>query len=169
MAITLSPAVRRILASGAVSAAVLGGVFVAEQEGVSLTAYEDAGKVWTICYGYTHGVKPGDTATPEECAALLKTEFGRTLQFVASKLQDVPMSPGRHVALASFCYNVGYGACGGSTLFRRLRAEDPKACDELLRWKYVTKAGVRFDCSTNPICRGVYTRRLHERELCQSH
>ncbi|MGB8292882.1 MAG: hypothetical protein WCE42_34165, partial [Rhizobium ruizarguesonis] len=51
---------------------------VASFEGLRQNAYPDPatqGKPWTICYGSTNGVKPGDRKTVEQCKALLALEL----------------------------------------------------------------------------------------------
>ncbi len=66
---------------------------------------------------------------------------------------------GVRVALASFVYNVGPGAYGGSTLLRKLRAGDLiGACNQLSRWVYA--GGKRL--------RGLERRREAERKICLS-
>lgn len=158
----LSKKVVAMIAAGAGSAAIA-TTFVAEKEGLSLSAYQDAARVWTICYGHTTGVTPGQTASPQECADLLTSELGHHLA-VSYRLVTTPMTPARHAAIADFSYNLGEGSLRRSTLLRKLNAGDPAACDEILRWMYV---GVR-DCRdpTND-CAGIVTRRNQEAQLCR--
>ena len=74
---------------------------------------------------------------------------------------DVPLSTGQLAAFTSFTYNVGVSNFESSTLRRRLNAGDFQgACDELLRWRYATKAGVKVELP------GLVRRREAERELC---
>ncbi|USX19924.1 hypothetical protein NHH82_29525 [Oxalobacteraceae bacterium OTU3REALA1] len=55
-----------------------GGLALTEQfEGCELTAYQDAGGVWTNGYGNTHGVVPGSTITQ---AQITPAVVHRTLQ-----------------------------------------------------------------------------------------
>ena len=139
-----------------VIAATIG--LVAAWEGRSLVAYVDPVGVPTICEGYTHGVKLGDVATPERCDALTEQEVRKALAVVD---RSVPQSlpDGVRVALASFVYNVGPGAYGGSTLLRKLRAGDLiGACNQLSRWVYA--GGKRL--------RGLERRREAERQICLS-
>ncbi|MEJ2922106.1 lysozyme, partial [Bordetella avium] len=121
------------IAAGVVSAAV---ALVAAWEGRSLIAYADPVGIPTICEGFTHGVKLGDVATPERCDALTEQEVRRALAVVDGSVPR-PLPDSVRVALASFVYNVGPGAYGGSTLTRKLRAGDlAGACRELPRWVY---------------------------------
>ncbi|WP_193090082.1 lysozyme [Advenella sp. FME57] len=138
---------------GVVAAAV---ALVATWEGRSLVAYLDPVGIPTICDGYTHGVKMGDTATPEKCDELTSEEVKKALAVVD---ESVPrqLPDGARVALASFVYNVGAGAYSGSTLLRKLRAGDiVGACRELPRWVY---AGGRK-------LRGLVRRRNAEMKIC---
>lgn len=141
--------------AGALAAAV---GLVAAWEGRSLVAYADPVGIPTICEGYTHGVRLGDVATPAQCDALTEREVRKALAVVDSATPG-PLPDGVRVALASFVYNVGPGAYGGSTLLRRLRAGDVAgACNELPRWVYA--GGRRL--------RGLELRREAERKICLS-
>ena len=128
---------------------------VASFEGLRTIAYRDPVGIPTICFGEIEGVRLGDSRTAEECRALLGdrvAEFGRAVD----RCVTVPLPPARKAALVSFSYNVGIGAFCGSTLVKKLNANDPKACDELLRW---TKAkGIELP--------GLVKRREQERQLC---
>lgn len=139
-----------------VIAAAIG--LVAAWEGRSLVAYVDPVGIPTICEGYTHGVKLGDVATLERCDALTEQEVRKALAVVDRSVPE-PLSEGVRVALASFVYNVGPGAYGGSTLLRKLRAGDLSgACNQLPRWVYA--GGKKL--------RGLELRREAERRICLS-
>lgn len=131
---------------------------VAAWEGRSLIAYVDPVGIPTICDGYTHGVKLGDVASPERCDALTEQEVRKALAVVDRSVPE-PLPEGVRVALASFVYNVGPGAYGGSTLLRKLRAGDlTGACNQLPRWVYA--GGKKL--------RGLERRREAERKICLS-
>lgn len=127
-------------------------------EGRSLVAYADPVGIPTICDGYTHGIKLGDAATPEQCDQLTQREVSKALTTVDQSVPARLPDPVR-VALASFVYNVGAGAYGGSTLLRKLRAGDiAGACRELPRWVYARGRKLR----------GLEIRRAAEMEICLS-
>lgn len=131
---------------------------VAAWEGRSLVAYADPVGIPTICDGYTHGVRLGDVATPAQCDALTEQEVRKALAVVDRSVPQ-PLPDGVRVALASFVYNVGPGAFGGSTLVRKLRAGDlAGACNQLPRWVYA--GGKKL--------RGLERRREAERQICLS-
>lgn len=134
---------------------------VARWEGLRTTAYRDPVGIWTVCYGETSGVRPGDSYTEAECAAMLDRRLRQyrngilghlTVETIATRLP-----PPRDAAFTSFAYNVGVAGAGGSTAVRRLNAGNvPGACEALTWWN---KAGGR-------VLRGLVARRAEERDLC---
>jgi len=60
------------------AAAAMAVALVGSFEGLRQNAHPDPatrGQPWTICYGSTNGVKPGDRKTVEQCKALLALEL----------------------------------------------------------------------------------------------
>lgn len=87
---------------------------IARYEGCRLEAYTCAAGVWTIGYGHTAGVKPGDRLTSEEEAkALLKEDLhkygGYVNACVENRLITFVLNQNQFDALTSFCYNCGKG------------------------------------------------------------
>lgn len=70
-------------------------------EGFRSTAYQDSGGVWTIGFGHTAGVKPGDQITMAEAATFLESDAEPLLTIVQHK----PLIAA--AALVSFGYNCG--------------------------------------------------------------
>lgn len=135
--------------------------FIGRWEGLRLQAYRDLVGVWTVCYGETKGVQPGDTYTRAECDAMLARESIAYRDGVHAAMTEAARSTllpvGRDVAFASLAYNVGVGAAGRSTAVRRLNAGDVSgACSAIGWWN---KAGGR-------VVRGLVNRRSEEIELC---
>lgn len=134
---------------------------VAKWEGLRLEAYADPVGVWTICYGSTRGVRPGDRLTEAECDAMLEAELleyrnGLHRYFNPDTIAD-RLTPHRDAAYGSLAYNVGIAGAGGSTATRRLNAGDiAGGCEALTWWN---KAGGR-------VMRGLVRRRAEEYELC---
>lgn len=125
-------------------------------EGDRYTAYRDLAGIWTICEGETHGVKAGDTATPEQCRQMTTSEALRSLSAVDAALTIHP-PPARWAALADFQYNVGQGNFLRSGVLRRINAGDIQGgCDELRRWVYVRGRVIGWQVK----------RRAAERGLC---
>ena len=130
--------------------------FVGQWEGLRTEAYRDIVGVWTVCYGETKGVGPGDSHSKAECDAMLAREI---IAYEAALdrclTADVPL--GMKVALVSWTYNVGAGAACSSRLVRKANAGDlAGACNELPRWN---RAGGR-------VIAGLSNRRMSERAMC---
>ncbi len=87
---------------------------IAKYEGCRLEAYKCPAGVWTIGYGHTAGVQPGQTLPSEEAAkALLKEDIkkygGYVNDCVKQGLITFPLTQNQFDALTSFCYNCGKG------------------------------------------------------------
>jgi lysozyme len=105
-------------------------------EGVRLTAYQDQVGVWTIGYGHTRGVKPGDTCTEEQAQAWLREDIALCEQDVNTHVK-VPLTQGEFDALVDFSFNLGCASLNGSTLLRLLNATDYHgAAAEFEKWDH---------------------------------
>src|SRR3990167_10439473 len=75
----------------------------------SCKAYWDAtGRVWTIGYGVTEGVKRGDVWSRKKADERFAIEIGKHAKFV-DQLVKFPVNQNQYDALVSFCYNCGPG------------------------------------------------------------
>lgn len=161
----LSKAVLALVAAGAGSGAIA-TQFIAEHEGLSLEAYLDGARIWTICHGHTQGVNPGDVATPEQCRTWLATDVGHAFADFdrAVKIRGTIPETTR-AAIVSWFFHVGGGkAAMQSTLIAKLNGGDRVgACHELPRWRF---SGGKDCRDPRNLCLGVYTRRLDEEALC---
>lgn len=147
---------KRTLAGSFAILALTAAPFVAQWEGLRTQAYQDVIGVWTVCFGETKGVSPGDVYTVAECEGMLDKEL-RGYAVALGKCLKAPLPEGAAVAFLSWSYNVGTGAACRSTLVRKANAGDLfGACDELLRWN---RAGGR-------VVRGLVNRRKAEHGLC---
>lgn len=103
-------------------------------EGCRLMPYICPAGVWTCGWGSTGvDVFPGRPWTQEYADRRMELD---AIRFVKGALLACPNLKGNTLsAVADFCYNLGLGAFRGSTLRKRLTAEDWKAAKtELLRW-----------------------------------
>ena len=101
----LSKAVLALALSG-VGAGAIASQFIVEKEGLALTAYQDGASVWTICRGHTAGVRPGMTASKQQCDAMTASDLGQAFAEI-DRLVKVPMSDTQRAAVVSFCaYNL---------------------------------------------------------------
>lgn len=141
-------------AIAAIAVALIGGF-----EGLRQSAYPDPatkGKPWTICYGHTAGVKPGDRKSIEECKALLIADLKIYADGI-TKCTRVYLPDERFVALTSFAFNVGVGAACKSSVVRLINeGKTRQGCDALMKWNRA--AGIVFP--------GLTRRRAAERDLC---
>lgn len=145
---------------GSLVAAAIG--FTGGYEGLRQTAYQDAGGVWTICFGDTHDVHKRQTATVAECNTRLFNQLKAHNKPFESLPKQLPDNV--HLAMLDYVYNVGATNATGSTLWKYLRAgEWENACNQLPRWRFVA----RMDCAkSGNKCPGVYRRRLDEQKVC---
>lgn len=135
---------------------------IGKWEGLRTTAYQDIVGVWTVCYGETKGVRPGDRYTKAECAAMLAE---RVLEFregwrgyLTPETRLTRLHAPREAAFTSLAYNVGVGGAGRSTATRRLNAGNVAgACTAIGWWN---RAGGR-------VVRGLVNRRAEEVALCR--
>ncbi len=151
-------AARFLLAGSAAGAVALAIPLIARWEGAELRAYRDIVGVWTICYGETRGVQPGDTATPAECRAALAVAVA---EYDAAIRKCLPhqLPDATRAAFVSAAYNIGAGAFCRSSMSRRALAGDLRgACEALMLWN---RAGGRE-------VQGLTNRRTAERALCLS-
>ncbi|NHB89589.1 lysozyme [Photorhabdus tasmaniensis] len=124
-------------------------------EGCSLTAYRCPANVWTIGYGHTRGVKPGDAITDEQATQFLLEDLAPVYITIETNVK-VPLTQGQFDALCSFIFNCGASAFVRSTLLKKLNAGDYRgAADELMRWNM---AGGR-------VLPGLNARRASERSM----
>ena len=130
-----------------------GLALIKQFEGLRLEAYRDTGGVWTVGFGHTLSVKPGDKITEAQAETLLKADLITATKSVDS-LVTVPLTENQRDALISFEFNTG--GLMGSTLLKLLNAKDyVGACAEFARWH--KDNGVRL--------RGLLRRRVAEMAL----
>ena len=90
---------------------------VARFEGFRAEAYKDMGGVWTIGFGFTDGVKPGDVMTRKEADARLLVELQKFADGVDA-LCSATVSQNELDAMTSLAYNIGLGAFTKSSVLR---------------------------------------------------
>jgi lysozyme len=125
-------------------------------EGLKLSTYRcSAGKL-TIGYGHTGAdVNDGMKISLERADELLQSDVARFERSV-NELVTVAMTQGMFDALVSFCYNLGAANLKGSTLLKKLNANDKaRAAEEFGKW---------VNANGKPLV-GLAVRRAAEREL----
>lgn len=124
-------------------------------EGCKLTAYKDIGGVWTIGYGETEGVYPGQTITQEQADEMLMNSLKEFIDGVNS-LVTTPISDNQFSALVCFSYNVGLQNLKKSMLLR---------CVNTLHYSDAAKQFVKWDHVNGIVSDGLLRRRESERDL----
>ena len=146
--------IRKSATAAALAISVIGGF-----EGLRQTAYPDPatrGQPWTICWGHTSHVTPGERASISECKALLLADLDREDNAI-EKCIHVAMPETREVAILSLAHNIGAAGVCKSSVVRDLNAGNVRAaCDDFL--KFDRAAGIRMP--------GLTRRRQQERSLC---
>lgn len=100
-----------------------GEAFIKGFETLRLKAYDDGVGVWTIGWGHTKNVKPGDTCTEEQAQQWFLEDLEPAEEAI-DDFVDVVLTQGQHDALVSFVFNCGVGAFKSSTLLKLLNAKD---------------------------------------------
>jgi len=115
-----------------------GKTIIRQSEGVRLRAYLCPAGKWTIGYGHTGpDVKAGMTITEDEVDALLSRDLMSAERAVRMAV-TVEITDDQFSALVSFVFNLGAGNFKGSTLLKKLNANDKEgAAAEFLRWDKV--------------------------------
>jgi len=94
-----------------------GRELIKEFEGFRNAAYQDVVGVWTIGYGFTEGVKPGQRMTLGQASARLATELARYESAVLAACK-VPPNQNQFDALCSLAWNIGTGAIARSSVIK---------------------------------------------------
>lgn len=123
--------------------------------GPALESYLCPGRVWTIGWGHTKGVRMGQHATLAQCEQWLLEDCADAEKAV-NDLVKVPLTQNQFDALVSFVFNVGRGNLANSTLLRLLNAGDyAGAAEQFPRWNK----------SKGRILNGLVARRADEKAL----
>lgn len=132
---------------------------IARSEGCRLRAYRDIAGVWTIGWGETEGVRPGDVMSQEEADRLLCSRLSEKSMHVGSLLTR-RATPHQLAAMVSLAYNVGVDAFARSTVLRAHNAGDRLAAARAFGlWNKARINGVLEEV------RGLTARRARESAL----
>ena len=107
-------------------------------EGCELEAYQCSAGVWTIGYGHTKGVQPGDTWSQSHAEHMLEVELEEYQSYI-NEYVTVNLSQNQFDALVSWVYNLGPNNLKASTLLKVLNSGDYEGVPaQIRRWN---KAG----------------------------
>ena len=97
-----------------------------------------AAGVWTIGYGHTKDVQPGDEWSEDHANHMLEVEMEEYEGYVSTAV-TVPLSQNQFDALVSWVYNFGNGNLTSSTMLKVLNSGDYDGVPaQIKRWN---KAG----------------------------
>lgn len=80
--------------------------FISQWEGFRDEAYLCPAQVWTIGFGHTGDVHPGDRITREQAERLLATDLSLTARGFAPSIK-VDVTANQFIALLSLAFNIG--------------------------------------------------------------
>jgi lysozyme len=160
-------AIAAALASGMSVVAFTASTLTVPWEGKSNVAYWDAlGKVWTVCYGETLGVKRGDRYTDTECMAMLlkrmSADYETPLRACLVNYDSIPFSV--KASFLDLAWNVGVPAACRSTAAKRAGARNWAGACEAMTW--FNKASGRFVRGLDLRRKEGDATRIGAREIC---
>ena len=133
--------------------------FIKSCEGLRLQAdWDQDGKVWTIGWGHTRGVKQGMVITQAQAEQFLADDLAPIERHLTADLGEDGVLQCQFDALCSWIFNLrdGIRQYNTSTLRRKLKAGDYEgAANEFPRWCH----------SGGKVLPGLVTRRAAERKM----
>ena len=133
---------------------------IKEFEGYSERAYMCAGGKYTIGYGHTRGVEPGDTCTREQAERYLREDLQDAEEAVMA-LISVPLTQNQFDMLVSLVYNIGSGNFYDSTIRRVINLKISDKEEYRRAWMMWVK-------SRGKVLKGLIRRREAEFKLFSS-
>lgn len=150
---------------------------VVYNEGYKEVAYQDSANVWTICYGETNGVRPGQVSTRAACDKQLQASVNEHSKALVGLPEGMP-----HVVTIGAidaAYNLGVDQFRNSQVYSQLLLRNyTDAGKAVLAFRYITvdpkkypdavlagPKGNKYDCSQfvqgkpNTVCYGLWKRR----------
>lgn len=132
-----------------------GILLIHEFEGFRSSAYRDPVGIWTIGYGFTKGVRAGDTITRQEADKRLQDELF-AYEAGVIKATEGKCTQDQFDALVSFAWNVGVAGMSGSSVIKAHNRGDYE--EAALKFHLWNKAGGK-------VLTGLTRRRVAESEV----
>lgn len=115
--------------------------FIKSHEALRLKAYQDSKGVWTIGWGHTKGVRPGDRISREQAEDFLRDDLAWVERVLNADLvsgRDNPIvTQNEYDALCSLVFNIGSQAYLDSTVRRKIKQGDKMAAARAFKmWVY---------------------------------
>jgi lysozyme len=137
-----------------------GLALIKKWEGLRLGAYQDQAGIWTIGYGHTGGVSPGQRIFESDAAAFLMHDLTEAENFVERRTPAKATTDNQFSAMVSLTYNIGTVAFLTSTVLRmHLSGYYAAAAEAFLLWDKAHIDGVLQTVN------GLRNRRIEERSL----
>lgn len=137
-------------------------------ESCALTAYQDQGRIWTIGWGHTKDVQPGDTCDQLQADAWLLEDAAEAERLILAAMGDSPITDNQLSALVSFVYNIGPGKRGQRAGLIELKSGQPSTLLKCLRKGDIGGAADEFpkwDFANGMYSEGLLKRRMAEQSL----
>ncbi len=121
----------------AAAVSAVGVLLISWFEGYAPTAEQPLpGDKWTVGFGHTEGVAPGDKVSLEQAFGILRSDAERAGRVVREYVK-VPLAQNQFDALTSLVFNIGTVAFVKSTLLKCLNESDyDGVAIQWMRWKY---------------------------------
>lgn len=121
----------------AAAVSAVGVLLISWFEGYAPTAEQPlTGDKWTVGFGHTENVAPGDKVSLEQAFGILKSDAVRAERVVRDYVK-VPLAQNQFDALTSLVFNIGTVAFVRSTLLACLNEGDyDGVAVQWMRWKY---------------------------------
>ena len=161
---------RIAIAALALSASSLIGLAVSEGY-TDLAIIPTKGDVPTLGFGTTtrpdgSPVRMGDQTNPVEALQRKQLDLVR-FEGALKQCVHVPLHQAEYDVYVDMAYNIGTAGFCGSTIVRRLNAQDyAGACNAILMWNRVAQQ--RCDIPGNRVCWGLWQRRIALHERCMA-
>jgi lysozyme len=134
-------------------------------ESCRLNAYQDGGGVWTIGWGHTEGVKPGDTLTQPEADELFERDLCIREVTLTRVLEGIPTTSNQFAAMCSLAYNVGFGDPNRVPPIPGLKTSTVLKRHKLGNYPGAAKAFALWNKDNGKVVRGLTRRRAAEAAL----
>lgn len=128
---------------------------IKKYEGLRLKAYKCPRGKWTIGYGHTKGVKPGQVITEKHATKLLMQDIA-IFEKGVKRILKRKYTAGQLDSFVSLCYNMGIYGCQKTKMIKLFNRGKIKQAG-----KYFTK----YSYAGRKFLRGLKKRRLDERNL----
>lgn len=141
--------------------------FIKAQEKLRLKAEKNYAGVWTTGYGHTENVSEGDSVTPEQAEAQLRSDLARCAA-VLNKALAVPVTQNQFDALCSILFSVGKGERGVRAGLIELKSGLPSTLLMFLNQGCYAAAAEQFGSwiyAGNGVVKELIYRREREKDL----